>query len=145
MGNARRRHFRRFFTPNEQHKPPSCLTRVSGTRARAPTARALAPAASASTRLVSSASTTSTCAVSASARGPRTLASPSSAKRPKRNLQRRNTGGWIFNGGKSRDGTESHAHKHSGLRIKELLGLLDLRSRVSHSISSEVIDESYGI
>merc|ERR1711977_193027 len=74
--NARRRHFRRFFTPNEQHKPPSCLTRVSGTRARAPTARALAPAASASTRLVSSASTTSTCAVSASARRPWTLASP---------------------------------------------------------------------
>merc|ERR1711988_2018517 len=64
-----RRHFRRFFTPNEQHKPPSCLTRVSGTRSRAPTARALAPAASASTRLVSSASTTSTCAVSAPREG----------------------------------------------------------------------------
>ncbi|PIA98908.1 hypothetical protein CB0940_02853 [Cercospora beticola] len=60
--------------------PRSCLTNLSGTRAHAPTAREQELAVSAPTRLVWSASTASTSAVSASARRLQTSDSQSTDK-----------------------------------------------------------------
>ncbi|CAD6506176.1 BgTH12-07106 [Blumeria graminis f. sp. triticale] len=61
---------------------PVCLTKMSGTRVPAPTAKAPAPAASAPTKPASSVNTASTSADSASERKPQISVSSSTASKP---------------------------------------------------------------